>query len=417
MLRSMWEHEALFEACRSAPDDDAPRLVWADAVGGERGELVVIQCDLARGGLAPAEVAIRRRRERELLAAHAAAWAGLGEDRGIAGLRPGRVEFRRGFVEAIELDARAFVAHGEEILDRAPLLRSLTATGLTVTSGDPLARVRALLDAPAFWRLAGLHVVGVGVQGQAYDYDSGFDGHGDEALRLIVDSGALAQLGALGVSASQLTAAGVHHLVASGELPHLEKLWLREQDLGEDAILAVLGRAAQVKSLDLSGATGLHLGLTGLEEIVPALPPVTELHLSGIDEEWLAALGRSRAAATVEELGLSISVLERAGGFRAFPRLRVLDLQDCFLHGLLDDPGRAARDLEAALPSLRRLRLPSRMSEHEIGIVARALGPQLEELHVGRARHELGTFDELAAYVAGELRVDALERLGGDALL
>ncbi|MDQ3368076.1 MAG: hypothetical protein M3680_21840, partial [Myxococcota bacterium] len=62
--------------CAGAPDDDAPRLVWADLIGGERGELVVLQCDLARGGLPPAGVAARRARERELLAAHGAAWAG-----------------------------------------------------------------------------------------------------------------------------------------------------------------------------------------------------------------------------------------------------------------------------------------------------------------------------------------------------
>jgi hypothetical protein len=42
----------LLEACRLAPDDDAPCLVWADAVGGERGELIVIQCDLAGRALA-----------------------------------------------------------------------------------------------------------------------------------------------------------------------------------------------------------------------------------------------------------------------------------------------------------------------------------------------------------------------------
>ena len=40
----------LLEECAARPDDDAPRLAWADLVGGERGELVVLQCDLARGG-------------------------------------------------------------------------------------------------------------------------------------------------------------------------------------------------------------------------------------------------------------------------------------------------------------------------------------------------------------------------------
>jgi uncharacterized protein (TIGR02996 family) len=65
-----------FSACAANPNDDGPRLVWADAVGGERGELVVIQCDLARGELTPAESRARRSRERELLDRNAVAWAG-----------------------------------------------------------------------------------------------------------------------------------------------------------------------------------------------------------------------------------------------------------------------------------------------------------------------------------------------------
>jgi hypothetical protein len=43
------------------------RLVWADAVGGKRGELVALQC-AARDDLSPVELAALNRRERELLA-------------------------------------------------------------------------------------------------------------------------------------------------------------------------------------------------------------------------------------------------------------------------------------------------------------------------------------------------------------
>ena len=39
--------DALIAAILAHPDDDAPRLVWADREGGERGELVVVQCALA----------------------------------------------------------------------------------------------------------------------------------------------------------------------------------------------------------------------------------------------------------------------------------------------------------------------------------------------------------------------------------
>ena len=83
--------------CALAPADDAPRLVWADLVGGERGELVTIQCDLARGGLTPAEVASRRRRERELLDAHGVEWAGA-----LSSIAT-RWRFCRGFIESAKL--------------------------------------------------------------------------------------------------------------------------------------------------------------------------------------------------------------------------------------------------------------------------------------------------------------------------
>jgi uncharacterized protein (TIGR02996 family) len=384
--------DALLEACRWAPDDDAPRLVWADAVGGERGELVVLQCDLARGGLSPADAAARRRRERELIARHGDAWAGLGD-------LDCRYELRRGFVEAIEVDARTFAAHGEAIFESAPLLRTLTATGLTVTPDeDPLERLRRLVDAPAFWRLHGLDLTGVAIRAQAYDYDPGFDGRGDEAARLLADSGALAQLEALGISSSGLTASGAHQLVASGELAQLEALWLPGHDLGVDAILAVLARVRRVASLDLSG-------WTDAVAIAPALPPVAALHLSGINDESLAALAASPAATTVERLRLTISALAHADGLRAFPRLAALDLRTT----QLADPVEWARELAAGLPALRRLRLPPYAPVGALRAIAGGLGPQLEELDLRGGTYEPEVIEELRAYVAGEVLGDRQE--------
>src|SRR5204863_2108224 len=93
---------AVLQQCAANPDDDAPRLVWADLVGGERGELVVVQCDLARGGLTPAEAAKRRARERELLEKHGVAWAGE-----LASVAT-RWAYRRGFIEAAHFPALDF---------------------------------------------------------------------------------------------------------------------------------------------------------------------------------------------------------------------------------------------------------------------------------------------------------------------
>lgn len=136
----------LLEACRAAPDDDAPRLVWADAIGGERGELVVLQCS-------PSTPA-RRERTRELLAAHGAAWSGL------AGLAR-RCAFRRGFVEAIDIDLVACSEHADVIAARAPLLDALVLRcperthweDGTIEGPDTVALVGGLLDHPAFARV------------------------------------------------------------------------------------------------------------------------------------------------------------------------------------------------------------------------------------------------------------------------
>jgi len=388
--------DVLLEACRLSPDDDAPRLVWADAVGGERGELVVIQCDLARGDLPPGEAAIRRRRERELLERHGDEWAGIRAYQH-PGSRPRR-EFRRGFVEAAELDPRMLAEHGEEIFQRAPLLRSITTIGTLVSSGDPLAGLRALLRSPALRRLRGLDLSYVGVQAQPLAYEQMRDGHGDEAVRLLVGSGALARLRALGISWSGLGAVGMHHLVVAGGLEHVAQLWLRGHDLGGgadlggDAVLAVLARAPHVTSLDLYGTTDF-------EAILPALPPVTELHLSELTDETLALLGTSRAAATLARLRLSLSAFEQGDGFGAFPRLRELDLRNA----RFADPERGARAI-AALPALRRLRVMPSAPVSVLRLIAHALGPQLEELDLSNGDwHEPRLLRELRALVAGEV--------------
>ncbi len=366
----------LLEACRLTPDDDVPRLVWADAVGGERGEFVVIQCDLARGGLAPAEAAARRRRERELLKAYGREWSGFGA-------YPPRLEFRRGFVEAIQLDVRKFVEYGEEIFQRAPLLRSLNAIGLS----DPLDKLRRLFGSPAFSRLHGLDLWGLGSERQS-----------DEAVRVLVESGTLARLGALGISESRLSDASMHYLAASGELEHLERLWLRNLRLlpnrlldngafVNDGRLAVLARALHVKSL-------AGFGLAYADQ----LPAVTELESEEVTDDTLTALGRSRVAATIEELRVS-GILN---GFLSFPRLRTLDFVGLgpSLGGVLLGRPQGQRGV-AALPSLRRLRLEYQDPETTVR-VARTWGPQLEELVVC-GKPDPSVIEQLQKYVAGDV--------------
>jgi uncharacterized protein (TIGR02996 family) len=101
-VRTPASGDELLEAVRAAPDDDAPRLRWADAAGGGVGELVRAQCALARLPRRDPRRAALAAEEARLFAEHggALAWPGIGER---------AVEVRRGFVEHIVVDARAFV--------------------------------------------------------------------------------------------------------------------------------------------------------------------------------------------------------------------------------------------------------------------------------------------------------------------
>ncbi len=95
----MTDNEALLRAILDNPDDDAPRLVYADWLeeqGDPRGEFICTQITLTQGGNdRPHEIALKRR-ERELLEQFGAAWACPITDRGVP------VTFRRGFPEPAE---------------------------------------------------------------------------------------------------------------------------------------------------------------------------------------------------------------------------------------------------------------------------------------------------------------------------
>src|SRR5688500_3597720 len=109
-------------AIAAAPDDDAARLVWADLLQGRgdpRGELIALQVAEAQADAA----GDRDRAEAladaadELLGDHEDAWTPPGL---AAEVLADDVGFRRGFVEAIELNADQLVDLLDELADAAP---------------------------------------------------------------------------------------------------------------------------------------------------------------------------------------------------------------------------------------------------------------------------------------------------------
>src|ERR1700676_1487938 len=105
----MTHDDAFLQAIRERPDDDAPRLLyadWLDERGDPRGEFIRVQCALA--GLS--EYDPRRwdlaARERELLSEHDKAWLGP-----LAGILQHH-GFRRGFLDRVFADGGSFLRGG-----------------------------------------------------------------------------------------------------------------------------------------------------------------------------------------------------------------------------------------------------------------------------------------------------------------
>ncbi len=399
------ERAALLAACIASPDDDAPRLVWADAIGGERGELVVIQCDLARGGLSPAETAARGRRQRELLATHGPAWSGLG---GVAT----RCTFDRGFVDAAEIPLTAFLDHADPIRAAAPLLRALTATGLGATRDDTgdgvlhgpdaLALLARLFAHPAYRELEGLAIRDASV---TITVDSEHEPltwirHGPAILALISETRALSGLRAFAMSGN-----GAHiwgPLVETGALTHLERLWIGEY-VRNEAMSQILGSVERL--LDLEVDTYYER----LELLIPVLPrTLRALRVSGIDDAKLAKLAASPIAGDLEWLWLDKGDIRRDGGlFASFSRLRGLVLTDIGigLAGYSDTKHATLRRLVAQFPpSVRELRGVPLADEESVRIIVDALGPQLHLLDLD-GYPAIAMADEIEPRVAGQLVV------------
>lgn len=140
---------ALRRAALEQPEDDAPRLVYADALAlagdPDRAELIAIGCELASSRFRAIERPALPLREAELLEAHAARWTETLTRRGVS-----EVRFRRGFPSAITIPATAFERHASALLTEEPIevvhltgieeLRTKDLAALLDAASGPLAR-------------------------------------------------------------------------------------------------------------------------------------------------------------------------------------------------------------------------------------------------------------------------------------
>lgn len=164
----MTDLDSLLRAVLADPDDDAPRLAFSDlleeAGQPERAEFVRVQCELAsfppcprshfpgeyQGGMCLAcqgKTAPLRRRELELLSAHAREWDPCYPWGDVSYLT--RCPFRRGFRESLECAWGDWSAHAAAILASQPVREvTLLTWPRLILSGEPGASLYRLPESP-----------------------------------------------------------------------------------------------------------------------------------------------------------------------------------------------------------------------------------------------------------------------------
>ncbi len=342
-------HAAFLAAIADRPDDDLPRLVyadWLDENGDEvRAEFIRTQIELAnltptdprRAGLAA--------RERDLLRYHKHEWQ-LAEVSGRSQV------FRRGFVELVNVSADWLVAHPRALatpntlravrvfnasaflarLAEVPGLARLDSLDLTNTHFAGSDDVRTFFTTARLDRLRELAL-----------RNSNF-WEGDE-LNALADTPVASRLRALDLSGNRVGDAGVRALATRPEFGGLESLIFRADELERHSCVTATGADAiaesttltRLKSLDLGDH---YLGDTGLRALVNS-PNADGLERLGVEYNEIGEDGDDGITAVVESTRLSNLRELRFGGNRLGPlgaealaawpqleRMTVVDLQE-----------------------------------------------------------------------------------------
>jgi uncharacterized protein (TIGR02996 family) len=265
------DDSAFLSQVLAAPSDDAPRLVWADALqekGDPRGEFIQVQCQLARG--APNRQALQGR-ARALLNTHERDWsADLVKVYG-----PVKCVFVRGFIEEVTLPAAKFLKKP------APLLGG-TVRRIQLAEVDPKICARlALCEELDRVRELDLRQNRIGVHG----------------MMALAGSKHLAHLELLDLGDTRLGDGGLKALAAC-DLSGLRALYLWSNGIHDEGIKSLVASASLKKlaKLVLSGNPITEVSVDSLLQ-AKGLPALREVKLEG------TRIPFARVEALREELG------------------------------------------------------------------------------------------------------------------
>lgn len=383
------EETALLAAIAASPDEDAPRLVYADFLNGKgdpRGEFITLQCRLSAARDDDARRKLRIA-ENKLLAAHEDTWTAAFF--AVAKSTPHRrvkVLFHRGFLEEATLPIEA-LDDLEPLFEVAPLLRRLRFdspffTGQTQTPPTLAGR----LSSPKLRGLRSLDLrIPAGGDAAAVELAQCKHLTGLRSLHLEATAWPLADSPMpifSGPPETHLfTATGARALASAPHLTGVRRLELAGNALAGPGVKALLDGAWRLESLDVSGNKLDDLALAALSTS-PALAKLEHLAIGGgsFSEAALRSFAKSKNLASLTSLDLRHSMLGPRG-LRAFlealalPKLTALSLEATGL----GDEGVVALAKSPAVRQLSSLELGDNKVT-QTGVFALADSPNLTGL-------------------------------------
>ena len=221
----------------ASPDDDLPRLQYADwleGCGDPLGEFIRLQCRHTQDPVREPHL-FYERREQALLARFKAEWS-----QALAG----RVEwcsFRRGFVEEISLTDRQLIKHAKDLFRLAPVLDiHLRSDGKRLSALPELPDVNHTLFLDLSSQRLGdgciEDLADAPLLAHAHGLNLGSTALGDEGLESLFDSPHLGKLRELYLNDNPITDDGLRRFVMSPIVEQLSRLDVRFTPISKDGI-------------------------------------------------------------------------------------------------------------------------------------------------------------------------------------
>lgn len=314
----MTDADAFLQAIIAAPDDDVPRLVFADyleELGEERRAEFIrthVASSTALDGEERREAALRAA---ELLAEHRAEWV-IPHFRAVQ-------KFRRGFIESIATTAERLLTSAERVFAHSPIrelrIYNLGGWHLTFAALAELDRIE-ILDLSNHFRIPLEELFPLAPLGRLHRLVLRNCGIWGSQIAPITEAKFAARLTSLDLSGNPIGDAGLENLAQGSDLSSLVELTIRgdeqpyENCIHANGLSALLesGLLKQLRTLDLRGQ---YVGDGGAVTLADS-PDASQLEELDLSNNEIGLQGERALIALVESPHLARLKILRLGGHR-----------------------------------------------------------------------------------------------------